>query len=59
MKIINLVTNNIFDLPKTEALFLLEDNPTLFAKVSKNMKIIKNNKSSVSENSVLSKILDE
>ena len=57
MKIINLNTNIIFDLPKTDAEQLLKVAPEIFAKVTKNKKIIKNNISQ--DNSILGKILDE
>ncbi len=59
MKIINLNTNVIFDLPKSDAEQLLKVAPEIFAKVSKNKKIIKCKKDILSEDSVLSKILDE
>lgn len=58
MRIINVLTNNVFDLPKDDALHLLSASPDIFAKVSKNNKVIKNKKSCPDE-SVLSKILDE
>lgn len=58
MRIINVLTNNIFDLPKEDAMHLLSASPDIFAKVSKSNKIIKNKKS-CSDESVLSRILDE
>lgn len=58
MKIINLKTNIVFNLPDSDALQLLNIAPDTFAKVGKNNKILKNKKLLNSE-SVLSKILDE
>lgn len=59
MKIINMKTKIIFDLPKEDAEQLLSSSPNIFAKVSKNNKIIKPKIPPVSEESVLSKILDD
>ena len=58
MKIINLKTNNIFDLPKEDAELLLSSSPELFAKISKNNRVIKTKKN-IADDSVLSKISDE
>ena len=59
MKIINLDTNVVFDLPKSDAEQLLKNSPDCFARVSKNKKIIKNKNNILSDGSVLSRILDE
>lgn len=59
MKIINLVTKNIFDLPPKEAKRVLESSPDIFAKVSKNNKVLKQSAKSVSDNTVLNKISDD
>ena len=59
MKIINLNTQNIFELPEKDAMELLESSPNLFAKVTKNKRIIKNKKVTNSQNTVLNTILDE
>lgn len=58
MKIINLKTNIIFNLPDSDAKQLLNVAPDTFAKIGKNNKIIKSNIQQNSE-SVLSKILDD
>ena len=58
MKIINLKTNIIFDLPKEDAEQLISVSPELFAKLGKNNKVIKPRKSELSDGSVLSKILE-
>ena len=58
MKIINLITKNIFDLPKKDAENLLSSSPDIFAKVTKNKKVIKN-KCDNTESSVLKQILEE
>lgn len=59
MKIINVLTNNIFDLPEADAKQLLTVSPDIFAKISKNNRVIKNKKTVVPDDSVLGKILDE
>ncbi|MCR5265112.1 MAG: hypothetical protein K6E29_00785 [Cyanobacteria bacterium RUI128] len=59
MKIINLKTGVIFDLPKQDVEALLKASPDIFAKVTKNKKIIKPNKKNVNENSLLSQILED
>jgi len=59
MRIINLNTNNIFDLPKSEAEDLLETSPDIFAKVTKNKRIIKPKKVCSDDNNVLKKISDD
>ena len=59
MKIINLKTGVVFDLPKNDVESLLNTSPDLFAKITKNKKIIKTNKNNYSEDSVLKQILDE
>ena len=59
MKIINVVTNNIFDLPKKDAEHLLASSPDIFEKVSKNKKVVNKDVGKKTENSVLRKILDE
>ena len=59
MKIINLKTNNMFDLPQNEAEKLLDESPDDFAKISKNKKIIRNKSNKTVPESVLSQILDE
>lgn len=59
MKIINLLTNIIFDLPQIDAKTLLETSPDVFAKIGKNKKIIKNDNRNCSDNTVLSQILDK
>lgn len=58
MKIINLITNNTFNLPKKEAQKLIDDFPSEFALV-KNKKIIKKVTHQDTSNSVLKMILDE
>lgn len=58
MKVINLITNNTFILPKQEAQKLINDSPNEFALV-KNKKIIKNKTQKITTNSVLNMILDE
>lgn len=57
MKIINLLTSVIFDLPDSDAEQLLKVSSDMFAKLGKNNKVIKN-KNVVCDDSVLSKILD-
>ena len=59
MKIVNLVTMNIFDLPDKEAENMIESAPDIFAKVTKNNKVLKKKKQSESKNTVLNKILDD
>jgi len=59
MKIINLKTNNIFDLPKSEAEDLLTNLPETFAKVTKNKRIIKPKKVYSDENDILKQITDD
>jgi hypothetical protein len=59
MKIINLVTNIVFDLPKKDAEQLLESSPDTFSKVTKNKKNIKNKSNNTTDNSVLNQILEE
>lgn len=59
MKIINLVTMNIFDIPPKDAKALLESSPDIFAKVSRNNKVSKKSVKSAGEDTVLNKILDE
>ncbi len=59
MKIINLNTNVVFDLPDSEAESLIKNSPDLFAYIGKNNNIILNNHFGPSFNSVLSQILDE
>ena len=59
MKIMNIVTKNVFDLPRKDAEALLESAPEVFAKVTKNKKIIKNKSKVMTENSVLKQILEE
>ena len=59
MKIINLNTNNVFDLPKSEAEELLKTSPDIFAKITKNKKIIKPKKVNCDKNDVLNQILDK
>ena len=49
----------MFDLPKNDVESLLNTSPDLFAKITKNKKIIKTNKNNYSEDSVLKQILDE
>ena len=58
MKIINVLTNNVFDLPKADAEQLLKVSPDIFARISKNNRVIKNKKTAP-DDSVLGKILDE
>ncbi|GEM_PF-6299880 len=59
MKIINLITKNIFDLPKSEAEELLQKSSDVFAKITKNKKILKLKHSNLNDDSVLKHILDE
>lgn len=59
MKIINLKTGVVFDLPKQDVEALLKASPDIFAKVTKNKKIIKTKQKNMNENSVLSQILEE
>ena len=59
MKIVNLVTMNIFDLPDKEAENMIESAQDIFAKVTKNNKVLKKKKQSESKNTVLNKILDD
>lgn len=58
MKIINLLTGIIFDLPSDEANTLVSNSPKLFALIDDNENIIKN-ETTVDTDSVLSKILDK
>jgi hypothetical protein len=58
MKIINLLTGVIFDLPSDKADALLSDSPKLFALIDDNENIIKN-ETHADTDSVLSKILDK
>ena len=53
MKIINLNTNVVFDLPDSEAESLIKNSPDLFAYIGKNNNIILNNHFGPSFNSVL------
>ena len=59
MKIINLKTGIVFDLPKQDVETLLKASPDLFAKVTKNKKIIKPKQKVINDNSVLSQILED
>lgn len=59
MKIINIKTGVVFDLPKNDVEALLTASPDLFAKISKNKKIIKTQKQVYDEDSILNQILDE
>jgi len=59
MKIINVITNNIFDLPKENAKQLIEASPDVFARVSKNKKVLKKGNGTKTDDTVLKKILDE
>lgn len=59
MKIINLITNNVFSLPKIDAEKLLRDFPDDFAKYGKSKKQIKESSSKKNNSSVLNQILDE
>lgn len=59
MKIINVITNNIFDLPKENANQLIESSPEVFARVSKNKKVLKKGNGTKTDDTVLKKILDE
>ena len=58
MKIINLKTKIVFNLPKSDAEQLLKVSPDIFAELGKNGRIIKN-KNIVIDESILSKILDK
>ena len=63
MKILNLKTNNIFNLPKEEAKKLLEEFPDDFIKSNGKLKQKKSNlktnsKNINDENSILSKIIE-
>jgi hypothetical protein len=57
MKILNLKTNNVFDLPKSEVERLILENPTTFSKGSKKKKSPTPQINS-DENSILPLILD-
>jgi len=59
MKIINLITNNIFDIPAKEAEKILNDAPNEFAKLSKNKKITKKNSVKEKADTFILQILDE
>ena len=59
MKIINLLTNIIFDLPKSDAEQLLSVSPNMFAKLGKNNKIIKQKNNESDTDTVLGKILEK
>ena len=59
MKVINLITNIVFDLPKEDVEQLVKVSPDTFAKLSKNKKVIKNKKDLSGGNTLLDKILDE
>lgn len=59
MKIINLLTNNIFDLPKDDAENLLLASPDIFAKITKNNKIVKNKNFVNTETSVIKQIIED
>ncbi|MCD8378171.1 MAG: hypothetical protein LUB59_05210 [Candidatus Gastranaerophilales bacterium] len=59
MKIINLKTNNIFNLPSKSAEILLKEFPDEFARLTKNNKVVKKNTDKTTQNSILTKILDE
>ena len=58
MKIINLTTNIVFDLPQSDAEQLIKASPNTFAKLGKNNKIIKPKTQNLSDDSILSKILE-
>lgn len=61
MKILNLKTNNIFNLPKEEAKRLLEEHPEEFSKNSKPKKLKNESvvlKSSVVKDSILPQIIE-
>ena len=59
MKIINLITNNVFSLPKEDAEKLLFDFPNEFAKLGRNKKTTKSRVKKQEISSVLNEILDE
>lgn len=59
MKIINLLTNVVFDLPKQDAEQLLAVSPELFAKITKNNKVVKKKKNISDGDTILNKILDK
>lgn len=59
MKVINLITNIVFDLPKEDVEQLIKVSPDTFAKLSKNKKVIKNKKDLSTGNALLDKILGE
>lgn len=58
MKIINLTTNNVFDLPKADAEELIKNSPDTFARITKSKKIIKPKQIETTENNVLKQILE-
>ena len=58
MKILNLKTNKIFDLPKDEASRLLKEFPQEFIKNSKRKKMIKSENNIINEDSILLRILE-
>ena len=58
MKIINLSTNIVFDLPKSQADALLISEPDLFAKFSNKKKQIVIPKKTDSDDCILNKILE-
>ena len=59
MKVMNLLTGIVFDLPKSDVETLLKTSPNTFAKVTKNKKIVKQKKNIQNDNSVLGQILEE
>lgn len=59
MKIVNLITNNVFSLPKVDAEKLLFDFPNEFAKLGKNKKVAKSCQKKQVNSSVLNEILDD
>lgn len=58
MKILNLKTNKIFDLPKDEANRLLKEFPQEFIKNSKRKMMIKSENNIMDEESILLRILE-
>ncbi len=61
MKILNLKTNNIFNLPKNEAERLLKENPEDFSKSTKAKKLNKESivlQNTVDKDSILPQILE-
>ena len=58
MKILNLKTNKISDLPKDESNRLLKEFPQEFIKNSKRKKMIKSENNIIDEDSILLRILE-